>query len=134
MKKLFSVILIFCFTLSFSGCSANTDNNSNSPTKEKVEINLPNDNSVNGYRVKEPQKDDTLSMPDQIKQDDTNIISGISNTDSNSYAYCGNKNSKVFHTISCGSLSDMKDKNKVFSSDRNSLISQGYHPCNRCKP
>lgn len=134
MKKLFSVILIFCFTLSFSGCSANTDNNSNSPTKEKVVINLPSDNSVNGYRIKEPQKDDTLSMPDQIKQDDTNITSGISSTDSKSYTYCGNKNSKVFHTISCGSLTDMKDKNKVFSSDRNSLISQGYHPCNRCKP
>ncbi|SES91562.1 DNA-entry nuclease [Pseudobutyrivibrio sp. C4] len=46
-----------------------------------------------------------------------------------------NTNTKKFHTPTCGSVSDMKDKNKqYFHGTREELINQGYDPCGRCNP
>lgn len=135
MKKIISVILILCFVILLSGCSANSEKTNETQTKETVKINLPKDDTVNGYREKDAEKDyNESSMPNQINKNETNVISEISSNDPTSSSYCANKNSKVFHSISCGSVTDMKEKNKLYSSDRNALISQGYHPCDRCKP
>lgn len=51
-----------------------------------------------------------------------------------SQTYIGNKNSKVFHELSCKSVSDMKDKNKVTLADRDQAVSRGFKPCGNCKP
>ena len=48
--------------------------------------------------------------------------------------YIGNKNSKKFHELSCSSVDDMKEKNKVPLTSRDEAISRGYDPCSRCKP
>lgn len=49
--------------------------------------------------------------------------------------YVLNTNTKKFHYPSCGSVQDMKDKNKeYYTGDRQALIDRGYSPCGRCKP
>ena len=48
--------------------------------------------------------------------------------------YIGNKNSKKFHYISCPSVSNMKEKNKVELSTREEAIEKGYVPCKNCAP
>ncbi len=52
------------------------------------------------------------------------------------HSYVGNKNSNVFHYPDCDSVSDMKEKNKVFFDDvtRDEVIDSGFRPCQRCKP
>ena len=49
-------------------------------------------------------------------------------------AYIGNRNTKKFHHSYCGSVKQMKDKNKVPISSRQQAISQGYDPCGNCNP
>lgn len=48
--------------------------------------------------------------------------------------YIGNKNSHVFHTTTCDSVRDMKDKNKVEFYSRQEAIDLEYKPCQRCDP
>lgn len=48
--------------------------------------------------------------------------------------YVGNSNSKKFHISSCGSVSNMSEKNKVFFKTANDAISSGYEPCGSCEP
>ena len=48
--------------------------------------------------------------------------------------YIGNKSSKKFHVISCDSVRDMKEKNKVEFYTREEAINLHYKPCQRCKP
>jgi micrococcal nuclease len=50
------------------------------------------------------------------------------------FPYIGNKNSKKFHHYFCGSVGNMKEKNKVFFLSREDAIEAGYVPCKRCKP
>ena len=46
-----------------------------------------------------------------------------------------NKNTHKFHYSWCGSVTDMKEKNKLyFNGTRDELINQGYVPCKRCNP
>ncbi len=49
--------------------------------------------------------------------------------------YVANKNTKKFHYSYCDSVSDMKEKNKLyFDGNRQELINKGYVPCKRCNP
>ena len=49
--------------------------------------------------------------------------------------YVANKNTHKFHYSWCGSVTDMKEKNKLyFNGTRDELINQGYVPCKRCNP
>lgn len=49
--------------------------------------------------------------------------------------YVVNKNTKKFHLPSCDSVTDMKEKNKLYyEGAREELIEQGYEPCKRCNP
>lgn len=50
------------------------------------------------------------------------------------YQYIGNKNSKVFHVPDCSSVSNTKEKNKVYLNTRNEAVSMGYSPCKACNP
>ncbi|WP_292144287.1 DNA/RNA non-specific endonuclease [Butyrivibrio sp.] len=52
-----------------------------------------------------------------------------------SASYIANKNTKKFHYPSCSSVSDMKEKNKLYyEGSRDDLINQGYVPCKKCNP
>ena len=48
--------------------------------------------------------------------------------------YIGNRNSQVFHTPGCPSVEKMKEKNQVRFDSREEAESQGYSPCQSCKP
>lgn len=60
----------------------------------------------------------------------------VSNNDTSSEkTYILNINTKKFHIPSCSSVDSIKDKNKkVFTGDREDVVSQGYSPCKRCNP
>ena len=53
---------------------------------------------------------------------------------SSSGSYVGNANTGKFHVSSCSSVSKMSEGNKVFFSNRNDAVNQGYVPCKRCNP
>ena len=46
--------------------------------------------------------------------------------------YIGNKNTKKFHLPSCGTLP--KEKNRVYYSNRDDAVTDGYKPCHNCEP
>ena len=129
MEKI--VCLCFCLIVIFStccGCSGMTIKGSTDTTSTKpVTVNMPTDNSVNGYRTY------GNTTPDEI----TVINSGVSEN-SQDTDYCGeyvaNTNSGKFHKSSCGSAKNMKEENKYISNSREDMISHGYKPCKRCKP
>lgn len=132
--KRFSIFLICIFFIfSFSACKENKV----AETREAVVINLPKDDSVNGYRTENPDySDKTVVSANSVVIDNSNgknQNNKTQNSNSNG-SYCANKNSKVFHKSECGSVSSMKDENKEFFNDRNNALSNGYKPCGRCKP
>ena len=57
-----------------------------------------------------------------------------SSSSSGSGSYVGNANTGKFHISGCDSVDKMSEKNKVFFSNRNDAINQGYVPCKRCNP
>ncbi len=48
--------------------------------------------------------------------------------------YVLNTNTKKIHYESCSSVNQMKDKNKAYTDDYDSVIAQGYKPCGKCNP
>jgi len=52
-----------------------------------------------------------------------------------STTYVLNTNTMKFHYPDCGSVQDMKEKNRAFfTGNRDEVIRQGYDPCKRCNP
>lgn len=49
------------------------------------------------------------------------------------WKYAGNKSSKVFHELSCDSLSS-SSSNLVYFESRNYAVNNGYKPCGNCNP
>lgn len=50
-------------------------------------------------------------------------------------SYVVNTNTGKFHYLTCKSVGQIKDKNRMdFSGTREELISAGYSPCGNCKP
>ncbi len=109
-------------------CQTACNNNQETESKNQVVINLSDDGSVNGYRVSDNK---TEEMPEKISNKDT-LAGNVNPTPAKKY--CANKNSKVFHKISCSSVSKIKSENRVYYSDSSELISKGYSPCQRCSP
>ncbi|MCD2493159.1 MBL fold metallo-hydrolase [Lacrimispora sp. NSJ-141] len=49
--------------------------------------------------------------------------------------YVLNTNTKKFHLPDCGSVEDMKEKNKrSFVGSRQEVLDEGYSPCGNCRP
>lgn len=74
--------------------------------------------------VTEPSDDPTYSVGS----------SGETDQDTSDIRYAGNKNSKKFHYIYCGSVESMSEKNKVYFESREEAVSSGYEPCGSCQP
>ena len=56
-------------------------------------------------------------------------------TEKKTTTYILNKNTKKFHYPSCGSVKQMKEKNKgSFTGTREEVIKKGYSPCGNCHP
>ncbi len=118
MKKIivtgFSLIFLIC------GC---TNSNTN---QQKVVINQPNDNSVNGYRLENSYDDNVISGAD--------VTIGGNQTTITTVSYCGNKNTKKFHKTSCKFSINTKEENKVNFNSKEDFLNNGYSPCKICKP
>lgn len=132
MKSFLCILLSVLLPLSLSACS-NASNTSSTFLASEVVITLPNDDTVNGYRISDAAS--ANSMPNSISGDEVSVSSNVisSNSDKVSADYCGNKNSKVFHKASCSSVKNMKESNKYFA-DRQTLVSENYSPCGNCNP
>lgn len=129
MKRIVFLSFLTVVLLCLVGC----DSKPVSETKNPVVINMPTNDSVNGYRVSSPVSS-ASEMPDTISGNETEVQKESSKQNNKSSSFCGNKNSKVFHKSTCSSVSKMKDENKVFLSGRDAFISQGYSPCKACNP
>ena len=130
MRRMFLVLISFLMIFNF--CSCGKVKYQNTPEEhEKVIINLPKDDSVNGFRTEEESGNNSL---DYIEGGSIGIGSPSPPKPETSIQYCANIKSKTFHLSGCSSVKNMKDENKLFISDRNALISDGYKPCSRCKP
>ena len=137
---LFILVLSLCFGV---GCNKREETTT-TQKKEPITINLPTDDSVNGYRVESKAKQNDNGMPDVIKSEsvgqyvdsspNTSIVVKDETSETTLAGYCANKNSKIFHKLECGSVSKMKDENKEYYSNREELISKGYKPCKSCVP
>ena len=73
-----------------------------------------------------------LTPSNATEEDVTRSTSGQS---SQQYNYVVNTNTKKFHYPTCSSVSDMKEKNKMYyEGTRDELVELGYDPCKRCNP
>lgn len=65
-----------------------------------------------------------------------NSSEGTSEAEAQEGTYVLNTNThRLFHHPSCDSVVDMKEKNKIISTEsREKIIEEGYQPCGRCKP
>ena len=134
MKRL--ICLVFALTLCFSVCSC-SNKETNAPEREEVVINIPTDNTVNGYRTETP---DTDTLPDTITADKVQVGSigsvnnGTSQSNNTQDSYCASINSNVFHKADCSSVAKIKEENRFYSKDRNYFVSNEFKPCKKCNP
>lgn len=136
MKKLISVFLIF---LLLCGCTAVSDGR-NTDSREAVTVNLPKDDTVNGYRTGEYESASS-GMPDTIHPQDAMPASEPEESEKEASAvsevsaeYIGNSSSHIFHKSECSSAKNMKEENKVAFTSRAEAIEKGYTSCKRCSP
>lgn len=128
--KFLKILILCAFMFTFiSGC--NSENTAQ--LEEKVVINLPVDDSVNGYRISKPNNSSN-EAPNIISGEDASVQTESNSSINKTASYCGNKSSKVLHKHNCTSVLNMKEENKVVSADRSALISKGYKPCGKCNP
>lgn len=70
-----------------------------------------------------------------VANSDSSSSSDSSQTStSDSGSYIGNSNSGKFHRADCSSVDKMSEGNKVYFTNRNDAINQGYVPCKICNP
>lgn len=90
----------------------------------------PTETWQDGEQKGNQQNNADSAIIDENKGQESGVVS-----DSPDTKYILNTNTKKFHYPTCSSVKDMKDKNKKESSEtRDTIISQGYVPCKRCKP
>lgn len=128
MKK---SICVFLVLICLCGCSPSSSDMTDN-THSQITINLPTDDTVNGYR----QGGNSQSMPQTISADEVKPASPNQNSSSENakVEYIGNLNTHIFHKSTCGSVGTMKEENKIIFEGRDAAINDGYTPCKRCNP
>lgn len=135
-KKKFNWLIIFPIIAVISLCVYSYVNSlpASNTERKTVEVYTKDGVKAKNYDTsKEFSQDVTAKdgMPNTINADSTVILDNKTQT---SKSYCGNKNSKVYHTLSCTYAKNMKDENKVYFSTESECNRNGYKPCSRCKP
>ena len=77
---------------------------------------------------------DPAPEPEPESQPEPESKPAVKPTQTVSYTYIGNLNSKIFHQSNCGSVTNMKEKNKFPFATRDDAIAAGYKPCKNCTP
>lgn len=136
MKKL---VCVFLTLLCLCGCAPSSSDMTDN-THSQITINLPADDTVNGYR----QGGNSQSMPQTISADEVKPASPEQNSsvskeqnsssESTKVEYIGNLNTHIFHKSTCSSVGTMKEENKIIFEGRDAAINNGYTPCKRCNP
>ena len=75
------------------------------------------------------QDNESNGMPNVISGSE---ISVADDGDYNLYTYCGNKNSKIYHKLSCSAANKTKEENKVYFKTLEECQNAGYRPCKIC--
>lgn len=128
--KIVKFIIPFIIIICICGCT-NSATNSEPP----IIINMPTDDTVNGYRVSAPQ--DTQSSTVQNSGEQISAPSQNSYTSSvpdGATYYCASVSGSKFHIPTCGSAKNIKAENLITSPERQHFIDKGYGPCSRCNP
>ncbi len=138
--KILSVLFLTLFlTFTVTGCNE-TDTSS---ARKPVKINMPTDNTVNGYRIKDSSKSDygtvdASKVTVESKPQETYSTTNENKTpDSESTAkiqYIGSLNGKIFHKTTCGSAKNIKEEYRFITSNRDDFLNLGYSPCQKCEP
>ena len=138
--KRFAIIIMCVITLF---CLSACNKAEPTETRSEITVNMPTDDTVNGYRtegnseaVTSSNKTNSVSnsSKENSKTEESSATSQTQSQENQSIQYCGNINSKKFHISSCGSVASIKEENRLYLSDRNELINLGYEPCKRCNP
>lgn len=94
-----------------------------------VEKNAGTDTFVPAQRKDESVSDNQEADPNLCLSEGTESEIPAGTT------YVLNKNSRKFHEVSCKSVMEMQEKNKVFfMGTRDECIERGYTPCGNCRP
>ena len=125
MKKfiVYIVSIIICFCL--AGCASSDTSKTN--IDNKIVINMPNDDTVNGYRN---NMDDTTEngMPDKIKEDEIGIENSSSIEDSdevilnNSQTTSSKNTESIIKNESKPEIRDSENNSKKYCGNKNSKV------------
>ena len=76
---------------------------------------------------------EVVSEEDVLQENNTEDVAEVGTYPEGTYIV--NTNSGKFHLPSCDSVLEMKEKNKMITTEsREELINQGYSPCKACNP
>ena len=110
MRKLIIILSVLAL-LNLVGCAQQGSSSQIAPV---AVVKEPQDDTVNGYRVSQPQS------------------SNVNET--NGAVYLANKNSKTFHYSTCSYAKRIKEENLYKTSDRDELLLEDFKPCSNCNP
>lgn len=115
-KRISIYLFLICIIITFCGCEMVKQNEEIS---DDVVINMPNDNTINGYRNPGIYNGNTQNSKPQT---------------STPLLYYANTSSKKFHKNTCRYATSTDNSKLYISENRNELILQGYSPCKICEP
>lgn len=134
---------VFCYNvqpgviIDYSDGSNKLDRNYKADQGNKLEDKTASDNGKTSSETGSQSGKTTFTLEEFAGTGSGDTTDNVSrSTSDKTYSYIGNRNSHVFHYPDCDSVSDMKEKNKVFFEDatRDEVMEQEYRPCGRCKP
>ena len=130
-------------TFNFTGC----DVIGTSSTREPVKINMPTDDTVNGYKTKNTSSKSDYGNVDAgkvtVESKPSEVSNNVSSTNENKtpdsesntkIQYIGSLNGKIFHKTTCGSAKNIKEEYRFVTSNRDDFLNLGYSPCQKCEP
>ncbi len=101
--------------------------------REAIVITTSSGETASKYQsfddVMKNQDTQNNGMPNKISGSEISIAQESEN---NLYSYCGNKNSKIYHKLSCSSAKKTKEENKIYFKTLEECQNAGYKPCKIC--
>lgn len=94
-----------------------------------ISINYANGDSECLVMTTEPTIQTPMTVPEVTENTTPQVVELVR------MGYIVNTNTEKFHYLSCSSVNQMAEHNKMaYTGSRDDLIAQGYEPCKRCNP